>query len=83
MLGTAGLDHRGHTKQMPRGVIRGLARSPAPFRYRTEPHVLSNKEILEYTVKLGCLISFCLSGGLFDDTTLFTDGLTVSVLSTG
>ena len=60
------------------GVIRGLARSPAPFRYRTEPHVHS-KEILEYTVKLGILSKFLLSGGLFDDTTLFTDGLTVSV----
>lgn len=78
MLGTAGLDHRGH-HQKPQGVIRGLARSPTPLRYTARSHTISHKEVLEYTVKLGVLSKFLLSGGLFDDTTLFTDGLTVSV----
>ena len=77
MLGTAGLDHREHLKSH-RGSLGALH---DPQHRSVIPHgtTRAKEGTLEYTVKLGCLISFCLSGGLFDDTTLFTDGLTVSV----
>lgn len=78
MLGTAGLDHGGKCTGGRYGALHD------PQHHSVIPHGTTRlaKEAPEYTVKLGCLSKFLPYGGLFDDTTLFTDGLTVSVLST-